>query len=62
MPRHSEVRRKRQKTCSLLLLLLFQEKLCFLQHPQVPGGLIHDVGMLVVGSAVTDFKESKQML
>lgn len=34
--------------------------ICFLLHLHVPGGLIHDVGALVVGSAAIDSKGSKQ--
>lgn len=46
--------RDRKICCSFFILN--EVIICFLCHPHVSGGLIHDVGTLVAGGAATDFK------
>lgn len=59
MPRHSEMRRKRNRQRSLLFCFFFilnEVIIRFLCHPHVSGGLIHDFCTLVAGNAAIDFK------
>lgn len=47
---------ERRRKTTVLFFIPREVRICFLWHLHDPGGLIHYVGALVVGSAATDFK------